>query len=389
MTAELFRPATFKSFWMAGFEGASHVNSSGKRLDMIHSTQHDRLLEDDYAMLGEVGIRVARESLRWHLIERHGQFDFSSLAPMLYAANQYGVQVNWTLCHYGWPDDLDLFSAEFVRRFARFAGEAARYIADHSNAAPIYSPVNEISFICWAVCHSDLMHPYSVHSHGRDYELKRQLVRASIEAIDAVREADPRTRIIQVDPIIHIIAPPGRPDLDDAARAQRDSMFEAWDMLRGTRDQDLGGDPKYLDILGVNYYHSNQWEYLTNDRLHWHLGDPRRVPLHELLVEVYQRYQVPMIMGETSHVGSGRGQWVREIADEVHKARRLGVPLEGICLYPIVDRTDWENEHHWHNSGLWNVEPDAQGVLRRVVDGPYLADFLEARRHLVQDGQAA
>lgn len=252
MTTGHIAPALLKSFWMAGFEGASHINSSGKRLDMVHSTHHDLLVDSDYAMLCEVGIQVVRESVRWHLIERGGRFDFSSLAPMLRAANEHGVQVNWTLCHYGWPDDLDLFSPDFVHRLARFSAEVARFVADHGNAEPVYSPINEISFICWAVCHSDLMYPYAVHSKGRDNELKRQLVRAAIEAIEAVWEVDPRARIIHIDPIIHIIAPPGRPDLEDAARARRASMFGAWDMLRGSRDEDLGGDPKYLDIIGVN-----------------------------------------------------------------------------------------------------------------------------------------
>ena len=45
---------------------------------------------------------------------------------MLEAARAAGVQVVWDLCHYGWPDDLDVFSPAFVERFARFAGAAAR-----------------------------------------------------------------------------------------------------------------------------------------------------------------------------------------------------------------------------------------------------------------------
>lgn len=352
---------------------------------MVHSTQHDLLVDSDYSMLREVGIQVVRESVRWHLIERYGQFDFSTLDPMLRAANEHGVQVIWTLCHYGWPDDLELFSPQFVRRFVRFVGEVAKYIADHSNAEPLYSPINEISFICWAICHSDLMHPYAVHAKGRDNELKRQLVRATIEVIDALWAIDPRTRIVHVDPIIHVIAPPGRPDLKEAAQGLRNSMFEAWDMIRGSQDKDLGGDPKYLDIIGVNYYHSNQWEYLTNDRLHWHLGDPRRISLSELLKAVHERYQVPLLIGETSHVGQGRGQWIREVAVEVRKARQMGVPLEGICLYPIIDRTDWENDHHWHNSGLWDVELDDRGVLRRVIAQAYFDDFLKAQQHLAHE----
>jgi hypothetical protein len=85
--------------------------------------------------------------------------------------------------------------------------------------------------------------------------------------------------MVHSDPIIHIISPPGREDLADAANAERASQFEAWDMLSGrVAEPELGGHPKYLDIVGVNYYHSNQWEYLTNDRLHWHLKGCRRAP---------------------------------------------------------------------------------------------------------------
>jgi UDP-galactopyranose mutase len=116
--------------------------------------------------------------------------------------------------------------------------------------------------------------------------------------------------------------------------------------------------------------------------LHWHLGDPRRMPLSQLLKEVHDRYEVPILIGETSHVGQGRGQWILELADEVCKAQQMGVPLEGICLYPIIDRTDWENDHHWHNSGLWDMEPDDQGVLRRKLYPAYFEDFLKAQRQI-------
>jgi len=353
---------------------------------MVSATQHDRQVDLDYELLRSMGILVARESARWHLIERYGHFDFSTVVPFLKAASEHGIQINWTLCHYGWPDDLDVFSAAFVNRFARFCAEFARFVADHSNAVPFYSLINEISFTTWAVCHTEIMYPFASHGKGRDYLLKQQMIRATIAACEAIWEVDPRARFVHVDPIIHIIAPPDRPDLAEAAAALRSSQFEAWDMLSGTKDPELGGDPKFLDIIGVNYYHSNQWEYLTNDRLHWHLNDQRRLPLHKLLEEVWLRYKVPLIIGETSHVGIGRGQWVREIADEVRTALHIQVPVEGICLYPIIDRHDWENAHHWHNSGLWDLDLDDDGTFRRVLCEPYAADFLEAQRMLMEEG---
>ena len=36
-------------------------------------------------------------------------------------------------------------------------------------------------------------------------------------------------------------------------------MFEAWDMIAGRRDPDLGGAPDLLDVVGVNFYDNNQW----------------------------------------------------------------------------------------------------------------------------------
>ena len=66
-------------------------------------------------MLAEHGIRTVRDGLRWHLIETApGRYDWSSFLPMLRAARDTGTQVIWDLAHYGWPDDLDIWSPAFV-----------------------------------------------------------------------------------------------------------------------------------------------------------------------------------------------------------------------------------------------------------------------------------
>jgi hypothetical protein len=153
-------------------------------------------------------------------------------------------------------------------------------------------------------------------------------------------------------------------------------------MMIGQIEPGLGGQPKYLDIMGLNYYHSNQWEH-PDVRLRWEENprDDRWVPLHQLLSEVYNRYQRPLFIGETSHFGEGRGVWIREIYDEVRTAIRNGVPLEGITIYPIIDRPDWDDLEHWHNSGLWDLVPDDQGVLQRVL----YEDYASVLREIMQD----
>src|SRR3954465_12878811 len=69
------RSSLFRSFWIGGFESASHINRSGVRIDMVSAPQHDQQVDDDYARLAEWGISTVREGARWHLLENGGGFD--------------------------------------------------------------------------------------------------------------------------------------------------------------------------------------------------------------------------------------------------------------------------------------------------------------------------
>ena len=378
MPRSLSPPQLFHSFFQGGFEAATHINRYGHRLDLLAATQHDRHVATDYALLRSQGMRTARDGLRWPLVERDGHYDFSTWAPMIEAAQREGVQVIWDLCHFGWPDGLDVFAPQFVSRFADFCHAAATFLAEMDENVPFFVPVNEISFLSWAAGEEGYIHPYV---KGRSHDLKRQLVRAAIAGIDAVRAVDARARFVHADPVIHVIPPRDRPELADAAEAYRLSMFEAWDMIAGRAHPELGGAPGYLDIVGVNYYHSNQWE-LQGERILWDEPPPddRRLAFHRILIEVHARYGRPILISETGHVGVGRAAWLAEIATEVGLARAKGVPVEGLCLYPIIDRPDWDDATFWHHSGLWDLVPNADGDLVRVIELNMLSALRCAQR---------
>ena len=90
----------FRSFFLGGFECSTHRLAGGRRLDMVAATAHDRFVAEDYARLGDHGIRAVREGVRWHLIEpTPGRFDFATVRPILRAARRSGVQVIWDLLH--------------------------------------------------------------------------------------------------------------------------------------------------------------------------------------------------------------------------------------------------------------------------------------------------
>jgi beta-glucosidase/6-phospho-beta-glucosidase/beta-galactosidase len=324
-----------------------------------------------------MGMRTVRDGLRWHLIDRGPEYDFSSFLPMLKAAVEANVQVIWSLVHYGWPDDVDLFSAAFVDRFARYARATARVVAETNPATPFYAPINEISFSSWAASRN-IIFPFAF---GRDDEIKRQLIRATIAGCHAIRDVDRRARFVFPEPAIHVFPTPGQPEEIPLADAYNEAQYDAWEMIAGRRAPELGGSEDILDILGVNYYHSNQWQY-GNGRLRWEDNprDSRWIPFDRCLETVWQRYRRPLFVSETSHFGAGRAKWILEIGGKVHDALCRGIPVQGLCVYPIFDRYDWEDKTHWHNSGLWDLVQTPHG-LERVINAEYGEAFQSLQAH--------
>lgn len=376
-------------FWMGGFEGVDHVNGHGTALDLCALSGHLAKLEADHRRAAEMGLTCVRESIGWRLAEdASGRIDLSRALRIAHSARQHGLQVLWTLMHYGVPDGLSLHDDALIPRFARFAAQVARVLGGASERAPVYTPINEINFLAWAASQPGLLAaPHhtppgdSETVRERGYAAKRRLVQAALAGMAAMRAVDPRCRFLHVEPLVHVVAPADQPELAEAAQGFCDWQWQAWDLLAGREEPQLGGTPEVLDLLGVNHYHDSQWELHTQRRLDWHTRDPRRRPLSQLLADTAARYGRPVLVAETGHVGSGRADWLHEMAAEARSALQRGVPLMGMCLYPLVDRPDWGDTAHWHRSGLWHVDHDLPG-LPRVLDADYARALQEWQHEL-------
>ena len=375
----------FASFWMGGYEGADHVNSHGVALDMAAAHGHIDQLEDDHRRAAAFGIGTVRESIGWRLAEpTPGRFDLGRTLRIAASARRHGLQVIWTLMHYGTPPDLSLYDDAFCDRFERFATTLARAIAPFCVRPPVFNLINEIGFLAWAVAETALIRdagappPPTEGSEGSTlasgYALKRRLVRATLQATAAIRRILPDARFIQIEPVVHVAPPRDRPECAPLAQQVADYQWQVWDLLAARVEPELGGGDHGLDLVGVNHYHSGQWEVPGEARLVWR-QDPRRRRFGALLEDAWQRYRRPLVVAETSHVGEGRAAWLDEIASEVRATRRTGVPVLGLCLYPLVDRPDWDAPDHWHHSGLWDVAtgPGAGPPLRRLLATDYAA----------------
>ena len=353
------------SWYIAGFEGSTHRRADGRRLDLVATTHHDRFVRRDYQRMKRIGITAAREVLRWHLGEPSpGRYDLRFDLPRIRAAAEQGVTVAWDLCHFGWPDHVDPFGEDFADRFAAWAHAVARVLREESDGPHWIAPQNEISFLAWAGGEVGVMNPYG---RARGPELKRQLVAAVVGAIDAVRAELPDARFLHPEPLINVAADPARPHERHHAAQATEAQFEAWDMLAGRVAPELGGSERHLDVIGANYYPDNQWT-VGGGRI----ADEARVRLSTMLAALHRRYGRPILISETGTEDRARGAWVREVSAEVEAARAAGVPMGGICLYPILNHPGWDDDRHCRN-GIWDYAGPRGGrrahrpLVRHVV----------------------
>ena len=336
---------------MAGFECSTFVWKDGERKDYVAATGHDRHLKSDLAAAMDLGIGVVREAIRWPQVDLGGgRYDWSSVKAVQDAATDCKITPIWDLCHYGLPDGCDPFSDECRERFVDYCRAAAEFVTSTAEPPYFFTPINEITFFSAAASDLEWMYPFA---KGREDELKRALARMAIEGAKAIREVEPDARMVHVDPIVHAVPPPDRPDLADEARDESIAKaFEAWDMLAGRVAPELGGSPEILDIVGVNVYHYSQVQ-LDADKKREILGprDPRRKPLSELLqirlgplppADHHRRNE--RLSGEPRRVAADDDGRVAEGAERRRRpARRLPLPVRRHA--GLVDPEMGEDRH--------------------------------------------
>jgi hypothetical protein len=364
----------FRSFYQAGFECATGTNAHGEWIDQIRATEHDRSADADYARLAAVGLFTAREAIRWPLVDRRGRYDFRSIVPFVGAARRHGIELIWDVFHYGYPADIDLFHPDTPARFAEYCRAAARYVHAHSAGPHYFTPVNEGSYFSWAAGEVGRFAP---HQKKRGFELKVALARMALCAIPAIRDGCPGARIVNVDPVCHVV-PPWNAANEVVAAAHdfnEHVVYQFLDMVAGRLFPELGGSLEALDIVGMNYYATNQWE-LGNETVPLAGDDPRRVPLAELVRGVCARYGRPVSITETGDCDERRRSWLEGISGTALELLHEGSELVGVCLYPILGMPEWHDRACWARMGAWDLVSEATRLVRR----PY-APMLEALRH--------
>lgn len=368
--ASVLAENSFKTFWMAGFECSDQLNASGDRVDLLQMTAHIDLIREDYARIRSLNIRTVREGIRWSVVENKPyHYNFDVVSDMMQAAEEAGIQQIWDICHFGYPDDLSPFHPHFT---ARFVALCEAFVLFYTKKYPgkllFVTPINEVSFISWLGGEAGATVPYCTKN---GWELKYALMKAYIAGARAMKSINPLVRIVSTEPLVNMV-----PDIDAGeegvvfAAMENEQQFQAVDMLCGRICPELGGSEDLIDVVGFNYYYNNQWISGKYEFLGWNdpVPDPRWRPLADLLETGYLRYRKPIIISETSHPKEDRPIWIRMVAEQCAEVLERGVPLLGVCLYPVIDRPDWDHPDIWHHSGLWDT--GSSGKCARVLHQP-------------------
>jgi hypothetical protein len=366
---------TFKTFFIGGYECADLINNRGSRVDLVVNTGHDLKVEEDYSLLAQAGIKTVREGIRWSFVEKKAhQYDFTEVKNRIIAAQKAGIQQLWDICHFGYPDNLMPSHPQFDERFTNVCRAFTELYCSLTSEPLIITPINEISFLSWLSGDVRGTVPFAIHS---GFDVKYHLCRAAIKGIEAIKSVDPNAQIMMVEPLIRVHPQEGQLPCDSIAHFN-EGQFQAMDIITGRMCPELGGSSEYVDIAGFNYYYNNQWEH-CGPTLNW-CKTERRTCFSELLKDAWLRFNKPVVLSETGHFGEDWIKWIEQITDDCIIAMEKGIDLRGICIYPVLDRPDWDDVEKYIPCGVWGYHLNGE----RFVKEDYLVSVKSAHEKINQ-----
>jgi hypothetical protein len=193
------------------------------RQDEVRLIRHDELLEVDYQLMVDIGCVGIRDAARWYITHpAQDTFEWSWLDRVIAAAQQFNLTLYLDLWHYGYPDWLDIMSADAPRHFANFAAQ----IATRYPTITHYCVSNEPSLLVDYGGRKGRWRPFF---RRRDpSEFRRQICRMIMAASQAILDIKPTAQLILPEP------------WHATTIISEDDQAAVLDTVMGLRDADLG-----------------------------------------------------------------------------------------------------------------------------------------------------
>jgi beta-glucosidase len=370
-----------------------------KPLDEYELTQHYHFWHDDLGYAAESGATMVRWGIPWYRVNpAPGVWDFSWLDQVVDRFMELGLEPIVDLMHYGTPTWLEneFLNAFYPERVAEYAAKVAeRYRGRLRHYTPLNEPLLNVlycgEFGYWP--------PHLVGDDGF-VRMTRAISKGIVLAQKAIEKAtDGDCSFVHVEASFRFVSTDGQ--VSDEMAHLRERAYIVEDLVTGkvTPQHPLAGyladhgfteadfawaleNTAMPDVMGVNYYPALSTEEFREGEAHsGGPADPRpRVNawtdgLEEVLTSYAERYGRPVFLTETCWTGTveQRIEWLDASVETVHRLRDRGVDVIGYTWWAVIDMVEWTYRHGnsepmaYHlPMGLWNLEEDGAGVLRRV-----------------------
>jgi beta-glucosidase len=351
--------------WASGVEDTfiPQTKRGHRALDEYELIGHYAHWREDLALAREVGVQALRWGIPWYRVEpRPGEFDWSWTDEVLpYLVHDLQIMPIVDLMHYGCPLWLEreFVNEEYPRAVAAYAEAFARRYQD---LVSWYTPLNEPLMNALWCGKLGLWPPYLRGDRGYA-RIMMQLAKGIVRTVEAIKGVDPQARIVHVEAAG--LARAGVPELQALAHESQAQIFLSYDLVSGRVDPDhllfpwlmrhgaslhdlteLRRHAVPLDIVGLNFYPQWSTRELQLDRagrMRSRLVEKDGAGFAELLAGAHRRYDVPVMVTETSARGTHgvRLRWMNESIAAIKHLREEGVPVVGYTWFPMMTMFEW------------------------------------------------
>lgn len=406
--------------WAGGIEDTfvPQARPGQRPLDEYELTGHYEHWREDLGLTRDLGLKAVRWGVPWYKVEpEKGRFDWSWTDQVIpFMVEELKILPVIDLMHYGCPlwlkrEFANKHYAEYVSRYA--ATFAARYM----HLIKWYTPLNEPIINALMCGLRGLWPPYLKGDTGY-IRLMLQLAKGIVQTVKAIKEIDPQSVMVHVEATG--LTRTVRKDLASLAEEEEYRGYLCYDLISGRLNHDHrlfswlvrnGAHPDALDelavnkidldVLGLNFY--PQWstkQLFIDDRgkLAFREVEPEGDGFAELIRKYHDRYQVPVMITETSAVGSDevRERWLESSVSMIKTLRGEGVPVIGYTWFPLFTMIDWRYrfaqeplEDFYLELGLYRLNRTGKG--KRWLETPLVPKikrFIENPRDAVGDLKA-
>ncbi|MFN6965055.1 MAG: family 1 glycosylhydrolase [Pyrinomonadaceae bacterium] len=381
--------------WAAGIEDTfvPQVKNGHRPLDEYELLGHYEHWREDLSLGRELGLKAMRWGVPWYKVEpERGKFDWSWTDEVVpFIVEELGILPIVDLMHYGTPFWLkrEFANPDYPKRVANYA---AAFAERYRHLTSWYTPLNEPIINALMCGMRGLWPPYLKGEKGY-IRVMMQLARGIVKTVRAIKAIQPESVMVHVEATG--LTRTARQDLAALAREEQHRGYLCYDLISGRLDQDhllfswlvrnevspdaideLAAEKIDLDVIGMNFYPQWSTKLLHIDKrgkLVFSETEPEGNGFKELITDYYERYKVPVMITETSAVGSDeiRERWLESSVSMIRDLRAQGVPVIGYTWFPLFTMIDWRYrfgteplEHYYLELGLYHLNRDKTSSTR-------------------------